>query len=812
MLVRAAAAFTAVLSALVLAGSSLASAHSASPPSVAGRAPTGAFRPIVTPFGHAKPSGQKPYRPLATSPWTPLVNQPTFSPGTMLVLSDGTVLAQSNEGGGGTSSWWKLTPDSTGSYINGTWSQVASMPSGYAPLYFASAVLPDGRMIVEGGEYNGTDDGVWTNQGAIYDPVTNTWASVAPPAGWTSIGDAASDVLDNGTFMLQQPCQNCATTATLTTDDALLNASNLTWTVIPGTGKNDPNDEEGWTLEPSGQLLTLDVWSPPATELFTPSSETWSSAGDTATGGDPVDPSPVVEIGPQVEMPGGNTFVVGAGTSTQQAPTACTTDAPTDTALYDYTAGTWSAGPEIPAIGGQEFDSADGPGSILPDGNVLFDASACVYNTPTHFFLYDAGSNTLTQVADVPNAPNDSSYYTRMLALPTGQVLFDDGSNDMEVYTAGGTPDTAWEPTITSSPSTVLPGGTYSLSGTQLAGLSQGAAYGDDVQDNTNFPLVRITNDATGTVTYARTTNWSSVSVAPGTSSSTDFTLPSTTPVGPSTIEVDANGIVSPAEPTAVQASPSLSASAPTTGTTRAAIAASSINGVLSAGSSPTGTVSFRVFGPQSSPPSSCTSGGTAVGTTSASGDGTFHPPAGFTPTAAGDYWWYASYGGDTNNNSAASVCGAAMAETVVSPPPTVRLAGPPKVKGDSVTFKLSCVGAAGQSCQTTSSLMSVETLKGSHPVAVAASHKAKKHKRTVVFAHRSVTVVAGSSTTITFTLHAAGRKLLKRFGKLPVALRVTLTTNGKTTTAINHHLTIRKKKRTKRHAFILDLPSLRWF
>ncbi len=62
----------------------------------------------------------------------------------------------------------------------------------------------------------------------------------------------------------------------------------------------------------------------------------------------------------------------------------------------------------------------------------------------------------------------------------------------------------------------MTPGKTASLSGTQLAGLSQGAAYGDDVQDNTNFPLVRITNSKSGVVTYARTSNWTSVSIAPG--------------------------------------------------------------------------------------------------------------------------------------------------------------------------------------------------------------------------------------------------------------------------------------------------------
>ena len=509
------------------------------------------------PLGRAKASGEKaflgPNDTNTASPWTPLTNPPPFgTPGTMLLESNGTVLVHNepdNNTTGGTTAWYKLTPDSQGSYIDGTWSKIASMPAGYTPLYFASAILPDGRMIVEGGEYIG-ENAVWSNRGAIYNPVTNRWASVAPPPGWTNIGDAASDVLANGTFMLQHPCNTCLTDPNLTVDDALLNARTLKWTVIPGTGKNDPNDEEGWTLEPSGQLLTVDTWIPAATQLFNPRTRLWSFAGNTATNGNPVNPFPVVEIGPQVEMPGGNTFVVGAGTSTQEPPTACTTDAPTQTALYQYkpgTAGTWTAGPQIPAIDSQQFGAADGPGSVLPDGNVLFDVSACVYNTPTHFFVYNASSSTLTQIPDVPNAPNDSSYYTKMLALPNGQVLFNDGSSDMEVYTAGGTPNPSWAPTITSLSSTkIAPGGSYSLSGKQLAGLDPGATYGDDVQDNTNFPLVRITNSATGVVTYARTSDWTSVSVAPGKRSATRFTLPPGTPAGKSTLVVVANGIASP--------------------------------------------------------------------------------------------------------------------------------------------------------------------------------------------------------------------------------------------------------------------------
>jgi hypothetical protein len=541
----------ATLAVLVIANAPVAGAHRASKAEIAAAPAASEYHPILTPFHHPAPSGLKPDVTSAgsASPWTSLVNPPPFgTPGTMLLESDGSVLVHNepdNDTTGGTNAWWKLTPDASGNYVDGTWSQIASMPAAYTPLYFASAILPDGRMIVEGGEYIG-ENPVWSNQGAIYNPVRNSWASVAPPKGWTNMGDAASDVLADGTFMLQQPCNTCLTNPDLTVDDALLNAKNLTWRVIPATGKTDPNDEEGWTLEPNGQLLTLDVWGLGNTELFNPGDDRWSFAGATAAGGSPVDPWPAVEIGPQVEMPGGNTFVVGAGTSAQEPPTPCTDDRESPTALYTYKTGTWSAGPEIPTIDSQEYGSTDGPGSVLPDGDVLFDVSACLYGTPTHFFVYDPNANTLTQIPAAPNAEYDTSYQTRMLALPNGQILYNDGSSQMEVYTAGGTPKPAWAPSIRSmSSSNLARGGTYSLSGKQLAGLDQGAAYGDDVQDNTNFPLVRITNDATGVVTYARTHDWSSVSVAPGASSSTEFTLPGTTPKGASTLVVVANGIAS---------------------------------------------------------------------------------------------------------------------------------------------------------------------------------------------------------------------------------------------------------------------------
>jgi hypothetical protein len=83
------------------------------------------------------------------------------------------------------------------------------------------------------------------------------------------------------------------------------------------------------------------------------------------------------------------------------------------------------------------------------------------------------------------------------------------------------------------------------VSGTQLAGRSQGAAYGDDFQDNTNYPLVRITNDATGVVTFAPTSGETTLSIAPNVPSSANFTVPAATPTGASTLQVIGDGIAS---------------------------------------------------------------------------------------------------------------------------------------------------------------------------------------------------------------------------------------------------------------------------
>jgi hypothetical protein len=115
--------------------------------------------PVPHPIGDPEPSAAVApamVGPRTTSRWTPLTNRPGLFNGASnpILLTDGTVLVQDS----GFPDWWRLTPDETGSYVNGTWSEVASLPAGYSPLYHSSAVLPDGRLIIEGGEYLLSDD------------------------------------------------------------------------------------------------------------------------------------------------------------------------------------------------------------------------------------------------------------------------------------------------------------------------------------------------------------------------------------------------------------------------------------------------------------------------------------------------------------------------------------------------------------------------------------------------------------------------------------------------------------------------------
>lgn len=453
--------------------------------------------------------------------WQPLNDQPRFGASTALLLTDGKVMVRDGSNG----DWWQLAPDNSGSYVNGTWAQVASLPSGYSPSAYASAVLADGRLIVEGGEYNfGQID--WTNQGAIYDPVTNVWKSVAPPGGWNIMGDAESVILEDGTFMLA----NCCSFPFFA---ALLDEKNMTWTAT-GNNKQDSYDEEGWTLLPDGTVLTVDTENfnnPTHAEKYIPSTGTWISAGSTIV---TLADASTAEIGPAVLRPNGTVLGLGANihgsghTSVYYPP------------KNPLQPGHWVPGPDIP----DGNDMADAPAALLPDGNVLCDTSPGYGNPPVTFYEFDGSK--FHAVPNPPNASQEGSGSGSMLVLPTGQIFFTDGSSDVEIYTSPGMAEPSWAPVIRHVHRELEPGRTYEIRGRQFNGLSQGAMYGDDAQMATNYPLVRITNRDSGHVFYARTHGHSTMAVATGDKEVfTHFDVPHEIEEGDADLVVVANGIAS---------------------------------------------------------------------------------------------------------------------------------------------------------------------------------------------------------------------------------------------------------------------------
>jgi len=555
--------------------------------------------------GHAEADG-----------WTYVRDLAPDSAGTMLLLTDGTVMVQGYNPG---NNWMRLTPDSTGSYINGTWSSIASMST--PRLYYASHVLPSGKVWLLGGEYTGTPlQQTWANTGEIYDPLSNNWSPIAPHPE-PNFGDDPSMLLSGDTILAGSLNNERTYVYHIDSDQWSFEASKV---------YSDRSDEETWIKLPGNKVLTYDLFQSIATgggyaELYDPTTHVWSSispSDGTALGTIPQLSSFDVgfELGPIVRLRGGGIFAIGATGHT---------------ARYRPSANKWRAGPDIAGtLNGMSapFGADDSPAAVLPNGHVLFaaDAGPAAVNTtgniasgspiitaipstddlvpgwavrgvgipvgsvvvsidsntqvhishsatetntaepikfggtfsrPTQLFDFDPMANAISSVPPPSvTLENISSFVTRMLVLPTGQVLFSDGSARLWVYSPSGTAPAGAHPLIIKVK--YQGAGLFTLNGKRLNGQSAGAAYGDDVENDENYPIVRlttrcddqssVTNGATScsdegpNVFYARTMNWSTTDVGTrGEKETVDFTLPSGITVGDYSLEVVGAGISS---------------------------------------------------------------------------------------------------------------------------------------------------------------------------------------------------------------------------------------------------------------------------
>jgi hypothetical protein len=503
--------------------------------------------------------------------WTtftaPNTSTGTFNADIMILLTDGSVLMHNgflaSPGIGAANQWLRLTPDSNGNYETGNWSSEIDMT--WARQWFASGVLSDGRVFVVGGE--DTDDPAYPNgdtpTGEIFDPQTNLWTILHKPSPAFDFvrGDCNGSVLADGRVLLGGASTTVApsTWSKLTAiwdpnDNSWIQAG-LEFGAVANTTKEDPFEEETLSLMPDGSVLAPAVRDTPKAQRYVPSLDQWVNCA----------PAPVnlslntiqgtseYETGPTILLPTGAAFCIG-GTGQTAVFTPGTN--PTDL-------GSWVQGPACPndtsaSPNWPTLTALDAPACLLPNGKVVLLAGTSqidgseYYSFNPVFLIYDptSAATTLPQLDKQPTLPaGNYTWQSCFLLLPNGKLLCSAQSNTLFLYTpdpATSAPNPAWKPANISVAAIMVQGHSYTLSGTQINGLSQAVCYGDDCGMATNYPIVQLTNTVSNVVQYLRSYDFSTMGVATGsTVQSCTIDIPANLATGAWNLVVIANGIAS---------------------------------------------------------------------------------------------------------------------------------------------------------------------------------------------------------------------------------------------------------------------------
>ena len=444
----------------------------------------------------------------AAGTWTALNNAPPVGVNNCLLLTDGTVLGMNGAG-----QCVKLTPDIHGSYINGSWTTLTTMNS--SRLFFSSVVLTNGNVFVAGGEYGDANH----DDAELYDSQGNTW-TVVPGSQSPNFNysDSPAELLPNGNVLVSD------SQSTYYFYNA---AANI---MINGGPCGDMN-EVCWVKLGNGGIFGLDNYGNGAVHFVSSAGQWIQDASSTPSGAKGGDDANYL-------LPNGQVFHVGSTMNT-----AFYTPGPTATS-----AGTLVNGPNLPMVGTNQLMAGESPGATLASGNILLELApnggGAAGGSPGYFYEYNYLSNTFTQVSAPGGGSsyNSSPFVNSMLVLPDGSVLFVGGQNSasLSVYTPDGTPLAAGQPIINSITQNL--DGSYHATGTGLSGISEGAVFGDDEQMACNYPLVRLTNNVSGNVYYARTYNWNSTTVQNTNLVMTEFAVPQNLPAGTYSLVVAAVG------------------------------------------------------------------------------------------------------------------------------------------------------------------------------------------------------------------------------------------------------------------------------
>ncbi len=327
----------------------------------------------------------------------------------MWMLTDGRVLSH----GSALNRWVVLTPDKTGDYSKGTWSNVAA--SVHARGGAQQHMLKDGRFFQAGGEF--IDGPACTTAlcptTEIYDPVANTWTATATAP--MDIGDTGSTTLADGRIL---------DSTRFGSGIQIYDPTTNTWSMGPSMPLNT-GDENAWATLQNGNVLAVGFAGAGAA-IYNPTTNTWKRTGPVPAGFNTGD------TGGITQMFDGRVFVYGLQKNSYIYTPGATAADP----------GTWVKGPTM-----LDNEAEDEFSDILPNGMVMGALVNVMFGPGTVLQQFNPNTNTVSSFTPPPDSGNP--FPIGYVNLPNGTVMVTAAARNW-ILTPDGAPDDSWRPVVQS--------------------------------------------------------------------------------------------------------------------------------------------------------------------------------------------------------------------------------------------------------------------------------------------------------------------------------------------------------------------------
>ncbi|MCI0152455.1 putative Ig domain-containing protein [Paraburkholderia sediminicola] len=315
----------------------------------------------------------------------------------------------------------------------GEWLPADSMAT--ARVYQTATLLPDGKVLVAGGQHTGGGP-VVLSSAELYDPAGDTWSATGNMANARELHTAT--LLPDGKVLV---AGGSGVGSNTLASAELYDPASGTWSAT-GSMTTAPVPGFTATLLPNGKVLVVgadDFTGDSVVELYDPASGTWSPTGSMAD-------TRISEFTATL-LPNGKVLVAGGpgqGFFTDSAE------------LYDPASGTWST------TGSTTTARVGATATLLADGKVLVAGG-----NSASAELYDPASGTWSATGSMAEGRSDAT----ATLLPDGKVLVaGGGSASAELYDpASGTwlPAGSMAEARTAHTATLLPDGTVLAVGGQ---------------------------------------------------------------------------------------------------------------------------------------------------------------------------------------------------------------------------------------------------------------------------------------------------------------------------------------------------------